>query len=197
VGTRRAPRKDAEAVGEGQNTTKRNGVVPAFPREAGSPGHGLRATHYRFARGAAATEITRTASPDHVGAVRDPAPPSVAESLVSAGPVVLPADHEVAACWVVAVVVKALGSKLELDAHTPPELDVGVPLARLPEFAARVVDEVARVAPGARAIAFGHLGVAKARWLALTRSPGELQAMVAIKRALDPAGMLKPGAVLA
>jgi hypothetical protein len=51
--------------------------------------------------------------------------------------------------------------------------------------------------PGARAIAFGHLGVAKARWLALTRSPGELQAMVAIKRALDPAGMLKPGAVLA
>jgi FAD/FMN-containing dehydrogenase len=72
-----------------------------------------------------------------------------------------------------------------------------VPLARLPEFAARVVDEVARVAPGARAIAFGHLGVAKARWLALTRSPGELQAMVAIKRALDPAGMLKPGAVLA
>jgi hypothetical protein len=47
----------------------------------------------------------------------------------------------------VAVVVKALGSKLELDAHTPPELDVGVPLARLPEFAARVVDEVARVPP--------------------------------------------------
>src|SRR5512133_2909069 len=40
----------------------------------------------------------------------------------------------------------------------PHKLDVGVPLARLPEFAARVVDEVARVAPGARPIVFGHLG---------------------------------------
>jgi FAD/FMN-containing dehydrogenase len=119
----------------------------------------------------------------------------------------------------------------------PHKLDVGVPLARLPEFAARVVDEVARVAPGARPIVFGHLGdgnvhvnvlgpdpddhavdeailrlaadcggtisaehgvgVAKARWLALTRSPGELQAMAAIKRALDPDGILNPGAVLA
>jgi FAD/FMN-containing dehydrogenase len=119
----------------------------------------------------------------------------------------------------------------------PHKLDVGVPLGRLPEFAARVVDEVARVAPGAHPIVFGHLGdgnvhvnvlgpdpddhavdeailrlaadcggtisaehgvgVAKARWLALTRSPGELQAMAAIKRALDPDGMLNPGAVLA
>jgi FAD/FMN-containing dehydrogenase len=118
----------------------------------------------------------------------------------------------------------------------PHKLDVGVPLARLPEFAARVVDEVARVAPGARPIVFGHLGdgnvhvnvlgpdpddhavdeailrlaaacggtisaehgvgVAKARWLALTRSPGELQAMAAIKHALDPDGILNPGAVL-
>jgi FAD/FMN-containing dehydrogenase len=119
----------------------------------------------------------------------------------------------------------------------PHKLDVGVPLARLPEFAARVVEEVARVDPAARPIVFGHLGdgnvhvnvlgpdpddhavdeailrlaadcggtisaehgvgVAKARWLALTRSPGELQAMEAIKRALDPEGMLNPGAVLA
>jgi FAD/FMN-containing dehydrogenase len=119
----------------------------------------------------------------------------------------------------------------------PHKLDVGVPLARLPEFASRVVAEVARVAPGARPIVFGHLGdgnvhvnvlgpdpddhtvdeailrlaadcggtisaehgvgVAKARWLALTRSPGELQAMAAIKRALDPDGILNPGAVLA
>jgi FAD/FMN-containing dehydrogenase len=118
----------------------------------------------------------------------------------------------------------------------PHKLDVGVPLARLPEFAARVVGVVARIDPGARPIVFGHLGdgnvhvnvlgpepddhtvdeailrlaadcggtisaehgvgVAKARWLALTRSPGELAAMAAIKRALDPDGILNPGAVL-
>jgi FAD/FMN-containing dehydrogenase len=40
------------------------------------------------------------------------------------------------------------------------------------------------------------VGVAKARWLSLARSPGELAAMAAIKRALDPGGILNPGAVL-
>jgi FAD/FMN-containing dehydrogenase len=118
----------------------------------------------------------------------------------------------------------------------PHKLDVGVPLARLAEFATRVPAEVQRVAPGARPVIFGHLGdgnvhvnvlgpepgdhavdeailrlaadcggtisaehgvgVAKARWLELTRSPGELRAMAAIKRALDPDGLLNPGAVL-
>jgi FAD/FMN-containing dehydrogenase len=118
----------------------------------------------------------------------------------------------------------------------PHKLDIGVPLARLAEFAARVPDEVQGVAPDARVIVFGHLGdgnvhvnvlgpepgdhaadeavlrlaaacggtisaehgvgVAKARWLELTRSPGELRAMAAIKRALDPDGLLNPGAVL-
>jgi FAD/FMN-containing dehydrogenase len=122
-------------------------------------------------------------------------------------------------------------------AGIPHKLDVGVPMARLPEFAARVAEEVPRVAPGARVVLFGHLGdgnvhvnvlgpapddhavdeavlrlaadcggtisaehgvgVAKARWLSLTRSPGELAAMAAIKRALDPDGILNPGAVLA
>jgi FAD/FMN-containing dehydrogenase len=118
----------------------------------------------------------------------------------------------------------------------PHKLDIGVPLAGLADFAARVPQEVQRVAPGARVVIFGHLGdgnvhvnvlgpdpddhavdeavlrlaaecggtisaehgvgVAKARWLALTRSPGELAAMAAIKRALDPEGLLNPGAVL-
>jgi FAD/FMN-containing dehydrogenase len=41
------------------------------------------------------------------------------------------------------------------------------------------------------------VGVAKARWLALTRSPADLRAMAAIKRALDPEALLNPGAVLA
>jgi FAD/FMN-containing dehydrogenase len=40
------------------------------------------------------------------------------------------------------------------------------------------------------------VGVAKARWLSLARPPGELRAMRAIKRALDPEGILNPGAVL-
>jgi FAD/FMN-containing dehydrogenase len=40
------------------------------------------------------------------------------------------------------------------------------------------------------------IGVAKRAWLGLTRSPEEIAAMTAIKRALDPVGMLNPGAVL-
>jgi FAD/FMN-containing dehydrogenase len=122
-------------------------------------------------------------------------------------------------------------------AGVPHKLDVGVPLARLPEFARRVDEEVARVAPGARVVLFGHLGdgnvhvnvlgpdpedetvdeavlrlaaacegtisaehgvgVAKARFLGLVRAEGELHAMRAIKRALDPQGILNPGVVLA
>jgi FAD/FMN-containing dehydrogenase len=41
------------------------------------------------------------------------------------------------------------------------------------------------------------VGVAKARWLHLTRTPEEIAAMRAIKAALDPGGLLNPGAVLA
>ena len=40
------------------------------------------------------------------------------------------------------------------------------------------------------------VGVAKARWLELVRSPGELRAMAQIKRALDPDGLLNPGVML-
>lgn len=40
------------------------------------------------------------------------------------------------------------------------------------------------------------VGVAKARWLGLTRTPAEIATMRAIKRALDPAGILNPGVVL-
>jgi len=118
-------------------------------------------------------------------------------------------------------------------AGVPHKLDVGVPLAALPEFAAGVRE----VAAPARVILFGHLGdgnvhvnllglapeddsvdgavlelvaalggtisaehgvgVAKAARLGLTRDPGELRAMRAIKDALDPAGLLNPGVVLA
>jgi len=41
------------------------------------------------------------------------------------------------------------------------------------------------------------VGRLKARWLDLVRTPGEIAAMTAIKRALDPDGLLNPGVVLA
>ena len=37
------------------------------------------------------------------------------------------------------------------------------------------------------------VGIAKSRWLHLVRSPAELAAAAAVKRALDPAGLLNPG----
>jgi FAD/FMN-containing dehydrogenase len=40
------------------------------------------------------------------------------------------------------------------------------------------------------------IGVVKTRWLERARGAGEVAAMRAIKRALDPAGLLNPGAVL-
>jgi FAD/FMN-containing dehydrogenase len=40
------------------------------------------------------------------------------------------------------------------------------------------------------------IGVAKVRWLALDRAPGDVAAMRAIKRALDPDGILNPGVLL-
>jgi len=41
------------------------------------------------------------------------------------------------------------------------------------------------------------VGRIKTRWLDLVRTPGEMAAMAAIKRALDPDGLLNPGVVLA
>ncbi len=40
------------------------------------------------------------------------------------------------------------------------------------------------------------IGLAKRRWLPLTREPADIAAMRAIKQALDPAGILSPGRVL-
>jgi FAD/FMN-containing dehydrogenase len=40
------------------------------------------------------------------------------------------------------------------------------------------------------------VGVLKARWLDLVRTPAEVRAMEALKRALDPRGLLNPGVVL-
>lgn len=40
------------------------------------------------------------------------------------------------------------------------------------------------------------IGVAKRRWLSLSRTPEEIKAMRAIKQAFDPAGILNPGVLL-
>lgn len=61
----------------------------------------------------------------------------------------------------------------------------------------RATDAVLRlVAELGGSISAEHgIGIAKAPWLHLTRSPGDIAAMRAIKKALDPAGILNPGAI--
>jgi FAD/FMN-containing dehydrogenase len=62
-----------------------------------------------------------------------------------------------------------------------------------------VTDAVLRlVAAHGGSISAEHgIGLAKRRWLPLTREPADVAAMRAIKQALDPAGLLSPGRVLA
>lgn len=62
----------------------------------------------------------------------------------------------------------------------------------------RVDDAVLRLAAasGGSISAEHGIGTAKRRWLHLNRTPAELAAMAAIKRALDPAGILNPHVLL-
>jgi FAD/FMN-containing dehydrogenase len=61
-----------------------------------------------------------------------------------------------------------------------------------------VTDAVLRlVAAHGGSISAEHgIGLAKRRWLPLTRDPADVAAMRAIKQALDPAGLLSPGRIL-
>lgn len=117
--------------------------------------------------------------------------------------------------------------------------DVSVPISALPEFVAEATAAVERAHPGARVLAFGHVGDGNVHFnvllppdgsvtpaqindtvhaivramrgsvtaehgigryrreeLRATRSDAELDTMRAIKRALDPQGIMNPGAVL-
>jgi FAD/FMN-containing dehydrogenase len=67
------------------------------------------------------------------------------------------------------------------------------------EAAAAVEEAVLRaVAERRGTISSEHgIGRAKAEWLGLSRSPAEIAAMRAVKRALDPHGLLAPGVLLA
>ncbi|MBA2390458.1 MAG: FAD-binding oxidoreductase [Geodermatophilaceae bacterium] len=61
------------------------------------------------------------------------------------------------------------------------------------------VEEVVlrRVAAHGGSISAEHgVGTAKVRWTSLSRTAGDLAAMRAVKRALDPAGVLNPGVIL-
>src|SRR5215217_5900296 len=95
-----------------------------------------------------------------------------------------------------AVAATAPGARLVLFGHLG---DGNVHANVLGAPAGDAVDEVVlRVAAahGGTISAEHGVGVAKARWLGLVRGEGELRAMVAVKRALDPDGLLNPGAVL-
>jgi FAD/FMN-containing dehydrogenase len=66
------------------------------------------------------------------------------------------------------------------------------------DAAERVSDAVLRlVAEHGGSISAEHgVGRAKRSWLELSRSPSEIDAMRAVKRALDPHGLLNPGVLL-
>lgn len=66
------------------------------------------------------------------------------------------------------------------------------------ERADGLTDAVLRLVAGLDGTISAEHGVgrAKIRWVELCRGPGDLAAMAAVKRALDPAGLLNPGVLL-
>ena len=106
----------------------------------------------------------------------------------------VPADA-LPAVW--AALPAATGARVVLFGHlAEANLHVNV-LGAADEEA--VTDAVLRlVADAGGSISAEHgIGRAKARWLGLVRSPAEIAAMRAVKAALDPAGLLNPGVLLA
>ncbi|HET9771008.1 MAG TPA: FAD-binding oxidoreductase [Acidimicrobiia bacterium] len=93
----------------------------------------------------------------------------------------------------------AAGARCVLFGHAGDgNVHVNVLGAQSPERAAAVEDAVLRlVARLGGSISAEHgIGAAKRPWLHLNRSPEEIDAFRAIKRALDPAGILNPHVLL-
>ncbi len=93
----------------------------------------------------------------------------------------------------------AAGARCVLFGHAGDgNVHVNVLGAETPERAAAVEDAVLRlVARLGGSISAEHgIGAAKRPWLHLNRSPAEIDAFRAIKRALDPAGILNPHVLL-
>jgi FAD/FMN-containing dehydrogenase len=109
----------------------------------------------------------------------------------------LPLAGIAGAAEAIGAAVAAAGARLYLYGHLGDgNLHVNV-LGPEPDDEA-VDDAVLQIvaAHGGSISAEHGVGVAKRRWLGLTRTPEELAAMRALKAALDPAGVLNPGAVL-
>jgi FAD/FMN-containing dehydrogenase len=96
-----------------------------------------------------------------------------------------------------AVAEVAPSARLVLFGHVN-EGNVHVNVLDAAEQAEAVTDVVLRlVSELAGSISSEHgIGRAKVAWLGLSRSPEEIAAMQAVKRALDPAGLLNPGVLL-
>jgi FAD/FMN-containing dehydrogenase len=94
-------------------------------------------------------------------------------------------------------VVEALGGRAILWGHLGDgNLHVNA-LGLDPEDERVDAAVLALVAEHGGSISAEHgVGVAKRRFLGLTRTPEEVAAMAAVKRALDPAGVLNPGVIM-
>lgn len=115
--------------------------------------------------------------------------------------VALPAPHLEEFVTALPGVVKATASQAEivLFGHLV-EGNVHVNVLGVPDRADQeaVTDAVLRlvISLGGSISAEHGIGRAKQRWLALARGPADVGAMMSIKQALDPAGILSPGRVL-
>ncbi|HEV7653916.1 MAG TPA: FAD-binding oxidoreductase [Mycobacteriales bacterium] len=109
----------------------------------------------------------------------------------------LPADR-LADVWSALPAVAGAGRTV-LYGHLA-EANLHVNLLDVPEAEEDAVTErvLRLVAAAGGSISAEHgIGRAKTRWLPLTRTPAELAAMAAVKKALDPTGILNPGVLLA
>jgi FAD/FMN-containing dehydrogenase len=82
---------------------------------------------------------------------------------------------------------------LHVNVMKPAELDKAAFLARVKE-ADRDLFDLVKAHAGSVSAEHG-IGLLKKPWLAWTRSPVEIAAMKAVKKALDPGGVLNPGKI--